>query len=115
MSRESFSGPYLTSPSNETAPCRGGHRVRRMALAGLALTACFMPALMAAGAVRKMPPPLPKPKPAEYMRPGSGEPAESPLPESEAPVNTEPEAVEAPPAEVGAIVIPREKPVDLRK
>src|SRR5262245_24540124 len=88
-----------------------------MVLGGLVFIACFMPALIVAGAVRKMPPPLPKPKPAEIVRPGADEPAEPLAPKSEESDMVEPDAVEAPPAEAGssAIVIPREKPVEMRR
>jgi hypothetical protein len=81
-----------------------------MALRGLVLALCFMPALTAADAARKLRPPLPKPKPAEIMRPGSGAPAGIATPPSEV-APTGPAESERP----SAVVIPREKPVEIKK
>ncbi|MGE0241128.1 MAG: extensin family protein [Parvibaculaceae bacterium] len=93
--------------------------MRRMALRGLVFALGIAPALMAADAARKLPPPLPKPKPAEIMRPGTEAPAEIAAPEPEAPemAAPEPEASEAGPDAAGpsAIVIPREKPGRLQE
>jgi hypothetical protein len=93
--------------------------MRRMALRGLILAACFMIPLVAADAARKqkMRPPLPKPRPVEIARPEAvAPPVATPdlsAPEIESP---EPEATEAEPDKVkSAIVIPREKPPELRK
>ncbi|WP_119272551.1 extensin family protein [Taklimakanibacter deserti] len=93
--------------------------MRRMALRGLVLAACFIPALLAAEAAqKKMRPPLPKPKPTELLNPFEAEPPETAAPQPEAPevAAPEPEASEDQPDQINsAIVIPREKPPELRK
>lgn len=92
--------------------------MRRMALRGLVLAACFIPALMVADAAqKKMRPPLPKPKPTEVLNPFEAEPPEAAAPQPEAPevAAPEPEASEDQPESSSAIVLPREKPAELRK
>ena len=86
--------------------------MRRMALRGLVLAACFLPALMAADAAQKMRPPLPKPKPAQIAAPE----ASAPNAESSEVASPETNPFEAQPDQSrSAIVIPREKPAQLRK
>lgn len=88
--------------------------MRRMALGCLAIALCFMAPLMAEAAKKKMQPPLPKPKPAEIASP---EPSQVTMPEDGGPevAVPEPEPNENPfEKATSAIVIPREKPAELR-
>jgi hypothetical protein len=88
--------------------------MRRMALRGLATAACFIPALMAADAAQKMRPPLPKPKPSAITTPDNSseapqpEPSKMAAPEPDTQSETERDRTRT------AIVIPREKPPQLR-
>jgi hypothetical protein len=84
--------------------------MRRMALPLLMIGTCFIPSLIDAGAVQKMRPPLPKPKPAEITTPAETEVLQPQSSEMAAP---EPET--QPDQALTAIVIPHEKPPQLRK
>lgn len=91
--------------------------MRRMAARGVVLAACFIPALMAADAAQKMRPPLPKPKPAEIAEPET-QALSIATPDLSAPEvqSPEPDAGTHEPGKAqSAIVIPREKPAELRK
>jgi hypothetical protein len=75
------------------------------------ISTCFLPALMAADAAQKIRPPLPKPKPPIIATPDSASSDEQAPADSSNTAASEPEAQ---PTRT-AIVIPREKPPELRK
>ena len=87
--------------------------MKRMALRLLMFGTYFLPALMVADAAQKMRPPLPKPKPSIVATPDSASPDE------QAPANSSNTAAPKPETQPNqtrtAIVIPREKPFELRK
>jgi hypothetical protein len=86
-----------------------------MALRGLVTAVCFIPALIVADAAQKMRPPLPKPKPSVIATPEAATP-EVAAPDTEPSEMAVPEQPETQPDQIrSAIVIPREKPPQLRK
>jgi hypothetical protein len=84
--------------------------MRRMALPLLMIGAYLIPVLTDADAAQKMRPPLPKPKPARIATP-----AETEAPQPQSSEMATPESETQPDQGLTAIVIPREKPPELRK